>query len=305
MAIKIEMLRSFLTVAEEGNIKDAATRLLRTPSSVSMTLSALEDELGGPLFEQDRKSRLTVLGTYVRDMAEVMIRDHDRGIETIKAFAQSRLGRLHIVAVPSVASRILPPILREFLRRQSGAAVSLVDTDSHQVQQMVVTGEADIGIGGPPPGKLPLSFAPLFEDPFRLVCAVESPLARLPRPLCWQDLLTEDLIVNESARAINAPEYAEMVDKARLTIRNITSLLAMVRANAGVTLLPALACTTLPAGLTALEIETGGVSRVVGLVQRSNSMPSPLATTFVKQLNEQLREVLSHSIGLYPSHVDK
>ena len=96
-----------------------------------------------------------------------------------------------------------------------------------------------------------------------------------------------------------------MVDKARLTIRNITSLLAMVRANAGVTLLPALACTTLPAGLTALEIETGGVSRVVGLVQRSNSMPSPLATTFVKQLNEQLREVLSHSIGLYPSHGDK
>ena len=83
MAIKIEMLRSFLTVAEEGNIKDAATRLLRTPSAVSMTLSALEDELGGPLFEQDRKSRLTVLGTYVRDMAEVMIRDHDRGIETI------------------------------------------------------------------------------------------------------------------------------------------------------------------------------------------------------------------------------
>lgn len=90
-----------------------------------------------------------------------------------------------------------------------------------------------------------------------------------------------------------------MVDKARLMIRNITSLLAMVRANAGVTLLPALACTTLPAGLTALEIETGGVSRVVGLIQRSNSMPSPLATTFVKQLNEQLREVLSHSIGLY------
>lgn len=121
-------------MAEEGNIKDAATRLLRTPSSVSMTLSALEDELGRPLFEQDRKSGLTVLGTYVRDMAEVMIRDHDRGIETIKAFAQSRLGRLHIVAVPSVASRILPPILREFLRRQSGAAVSLVDTDSHQVQ---------------------------------------------------------------------------------------------------------------------------------------------------------------------------
>lgn len=56
MAIKIEMLRSFLTVAEEGNIKDAATRLLRTPSAVSMTLSALEDELGGPLSNRTAKA---------------------------------------------------------------------------------------------------------------------------------------------------------------------------------------------------------------------------------------------------------
>lgn len=298
MALKIEMLRTFLTVAEEGNIKEAAARLLRTPSAVSMTLSALEDELGGPLFEQDRKSRLTALGSHVRDMAQGMIRDHDRGMETIQAFAHSRMGRLHVAAVPSVAARILPPVLRDFLRRHAGAAVSLIDTDSHQVQSLVASGEADVGIGGPPPARLPLTFTPLFEDPFRLVCAAENPLARLGRALRWQDLRAEELIVNESARVIAAPDYAEMVDRARLTIRNVTSLMAMVRANAGVTLLPALACTTLPAGLTALEIETGGVTRTVGLIRRGNSTPSPLARAFVSLLNEQLQPILEQNLGL-------
>lgn len=300
MALKIEMLRTFLTVAEEGNIKDAAERLLRTTSAVSMTLSMLESELGGPLFERDRKSRLTVLGAFVRDVAVMMIRDHDRGMETIQAFAQSRLGRLHIAAVPSVASRILPPILRDFVERHSGAAISLIDTDSHQVLQLVASGEADIGIGGTPPGKLPLSFTPLFEDPFRLVCTADHPLVQLRRPLRWQDLRHERLIVNESARVIDAPEYAAMVESARLTIRNVTSLLAMVGADAGVTMLPALACTTLPAGLTALDMEMEGMRRTVGLVQRSHRMHSPLANAFVTHLNDAIKDVLSHSIGLHP-----
>ena len=57
---------------------------------------------------------------------------------------------------------------------------------------------------------------------------------------------------------------------------------------------------TLPAGLTALEIETGGATRVVGLIQRSNNMPSPLAKSFVTQLNGQLRDILSHTLGLHP-----
>ena len=50
MAIKIEMLRCFVAVAEHGNLNDAANRLGRTPSAVSMSLKQLTDHLGAPLF---------------------------------------------------------------------------------------------------------------------------------------------------------------------------------------------------------------------------------------------------------------
>ena len=43
--IKLEALRVYMTVAEIGNIRDAADRLGRTPSAVSMALKQLEGEI--------------------------------------------------------------------------------------------------------------------------------------------------------------------------------------------------------------------------------------------------------------------
>ena len=57
--IRLDALRALVAVAEHGNIKDAAEQLHRTTSALSMTLKQIEDRLGGPLFEADRKQTLT------------------------------------------------------------------------------------------------------------------------------------------------------------------------------------------------------------------------------------------------------
>lgn len=297
MTIRIEALRTFLTVAEERNIKDAAARLFRTPSAVSMTLSQLEAELDGPLFERDRKSDLTTLGHFVRDVAQVMVRDHDRGLEIIQAYAQNRTGTLRLATVPSVATHLLPALLRGFAAERPQAEIELVDTDSGQVLHQVGTGEADFGICGTPPANAALVFRPLFADPFRVVCAADNRLARLGRPVRWSDLAREELILNEASRVIPAPQYAELAQAARLTMRNMTSLLAMVQAGMGVTLLPALACATLPGPLTALDLADSGSRRIVGTVTRAGIAESPLTRAFHGYLDEKGPELL-RSLGL-------
>ena len=60
--IKLEMLRCFGAVAQAGNLGDAAVRLGKTQSALSMTLKQLEEHLGERLFETERKNRLTPLG---------------------------------------------------------------------------------------------------------------------------------------------------------------------------------------------------------------------------------------------------
>lgn len=297
MTIRIEVLRTFVTVAEEGNIKTAAARLLRTSSAVSMTLSQLEEHLGGPLFEGDRKNALTALGSFVRDVAAVMVRDHDRGIEIIEAFSQGHVGRLRIATVPSVATHLLPVLLRGFIARHSRAEIELTDTDSAQVLQRVASGEADFGICGTPPARGPLIFQPMFEDPFRLVCTNDARLARLDRPVQWADLAEEELILNEASQVIPAPDYATLASDARLTMRNMASLLAMVQAGVGVTLLPALACSALPATLTSLDLADSDSRRTVGAVIRSGAAQSPLTLAFRQYLDSNVATILP-AIGL-------
>ena len=64
--MRLELLKTFRIVAEQGSLARAADILGRTPSAISMSLSQLEAELGAPLFETDRKNRLTPLGERVQ-----------------------------------------------------------------------------------------------------------------------------------------------------------------------------------------------------------------------------------------------
>lgn len=287
--IKLEALRTFVVVAEAGGIKRAAERLNRTVSAVSMTLTQLENELSAELFEQDRKSRLTDLGQFVKETATLLIRDYDRAVEIIKAYANGRTGALRIASVPSVATHLLPSLLKDFVSRHENVDVELTDTDTSQVIRLVETAQADFGICSPLPGVMSVEFSPLFKDRFRLICAQDHPLATLGRPVRWEDLSGSNLILNESSRSLTDSSYTELAASARLTIRNIFSLTAMVGAGLGITLLPALSCSTLPHGVVSVPFADDIVCwRSVGIVQRPNSIESPLTRLFCAHIKQQI-----------------
>lgn len=287
--IGITSLRVFVHVAECGNIRDAATRLYRTPSAVSMTLKQLEQDLGTPLFETDRKSRLTSLGAKVRDIASEMLREHDRALERIEAAATGRQGRLQLASVPSVAAELLPRLLTVFLDARPGLTIELIDTDSLAVQSLVADGTVELGIAGPPEASLGLSFAPLFRDPFRLVCRSDHPLAGHSDPLSWSDLDGARIIGNDPANAIAAEECRRLVAASALKARSVISLLSLVRAGAGVTLLPRLATVSLEADLVALPFADPMAVREVGVIMRDGRSPSPVCHAFLDCLSASYR----------------
>jgi|SRR5688572_1591389 len=288
--VRLETLRVFLIVAESGNIMDAAARLGRTPSAVSMALKQIEDDLGGRLFQSDRKHSLTDLGQFVREATAVLLRDFDRAMELIRAYADSRAGGLRIASVPSVAAMLLPRVLKGFVGARPDVEVELVDTDSVGVRRLVEGGQADFGIASPPPALARLAFRPLFADPFRLVCQAGSPLAKRGRKASWAMLEGHEMILNEASRSIPAPAFRVLAQRARLTVRNVTSLLALVQSGAGVTLLPALATASLPPALRAVPLTDPAAVRTVGLLSREGRISSPLAGSFTAALIAALQQ---------------
>src|SRR6056297_2254988 len=282
--INVSALRTFARVAEYGNIRDAGARLFRTPSAVSMTLSQLERDLGAPLFQNDLKNRLTALGEEILVLAQELLREHDRALERIEALATGRQGRLQLASVPSVAAELLPGLLAGFLDARPGVTIELVDTDSRSVHAMVADGTVELGIAGPVAAGAGLSFAPLFRDPFRLVCRRDHALAAAAGPVGWDALAGERMIGNDAAAAVMAGEYRALVAASALKARNVISLLALVRAGAGLTLLPRLATVSLTPDLVALPLADGAAEREVGVVLREGRSPGPVCHAFLECL---------------------
>ncbi|KAA0909904.1 LysR family transcriptional regulator [Aquicoccus porphyridii] len=278
--LRTQSLRVFVTVADCGNIRDAAKSLGRTVSAISMTLKQLESHLGAPLFETDRKHTLTALGHEVRKLANDLLREHDRTTERIAAIAAGREGALRIAAVPSVAAQLLPPILTDMLVDHPGIRIELLDTDSASVHMLVETGEVELGIGGKPEPRAGLQFVPLFNDPFRLVCNKNHPLAHATSPLTRADLQGHRLISNKST--IGFPDFRNGNPDVASTLsaRNVISLLALVRAGAGATILPALATLSINDDLCSLALDDPTALRTVGFILRQNGNPSPICAAF-------------------------
>jgi DNA-binding transcriptional LysR family regulator len=299
--LKLEALRVFVTVAECGNIKDAAEQLGRTPSAISMTLKQVEDQLGAPIFESDRKHSLTDLGRFTLNVAAVLLRDYDRAIDLIEAYAHNRAGRLRLASVPSVAVMLIPQLLRDFVAARPGVEIDLVDTDSAGVRMLVETGQADLGIASAPPDSIGLGFEPLFRDPFRLICRIGSPLVASPAPLSWDALEGYEMIVNEASRSLPSPGFRALARHARLTVRNVASLLAMVQSGIGVTLLPALATVNLPVSLCSVPLADPAALRIVGLISRQGKIASPVTAAFREIFAAAVRRRAKH-LGLSLPH---
>ncbi len=278
--IKLETLRVYVTVAEAGNIKDAAERLCRTASAVSMALKQLEQEVGGSLFETDRKDNLTALGNFVLETGRVQIQNYDQAIGKIRAFADNKIGRLALASVPSVAANLVPVLLPGFVTERPGVEIELFDLDSHNVRLFVESGQADIGISGKPASTSLVSFEPLFRDRFKLICSSENPLANLRRPLDWSDIEGETLVINGASEKIRSPDYRKLSERASFIVPNVTSLVALAKAGLGVTLLPALSTIDLPSGVVALDLEDEDVERVVGMLTNLSANLSPVTSAF-------------------------
>ena len=295
--LKLEALRVFVTVAELGNIKDASSQLGRTASAISMTLKQIEIDIGGPLFESERKNALTALGAYVLDTGREQVRAFDKAIGSIRAFADSRIGKLTLASVPSVAANVIPPLLQAFIAERPGVEIELIDTDSRNVSSLVEKGIADFGIAGQPSDATLVDFTPLFADRFKLICQRGSRLAKLGQAVQWSDLENETFIMNGAIVIHDIPEFRKLAERASINVRNVTSLNALVRGGLGVTLLPALATTDMPHGVVALDLDDDRIRRQVGFVTSSNTTLSPAAKSFHDYALKNMRSVLK-SLGL-------
>ena len=286
MAIRIEMLRCFLAVAESGHLAGAAERLNRSVSAVSMTLGQLETHLGSSLFETDRKRVLSPLGRFVAEEARAGLRQFDRTVEAIERYARDGVGVVRVAAVPSMAALLLPAAFDAFLAERGDVQVRLRETDSAGVLRALAHERADIGIATVADTAWTGRRSPLFRDEFGLVCRRDHALAASDGALAWRELEGEPFIGNELCEGLGSPEARELCRRARLVVDNTGSLLAMVRAGTGVTVLPRAVTGLHPGDVAFRPLDDPSAVRRIDLLRHPEGTAPPLVEELARHVLE-------------------
>src|SRR5512134_4087947 len=111
--LDLELLRSFVAIAERESFAAAAEQVHRTQSAVTQQMARLEEQLGVALFRKvGRSKRLTEHGVRLLDYARRLLTLNDEALASLAA--QDLRGPLRIGSIYDATEFLLPPLLARF-----------------------------------------------------------------------------------------------------------------------------------------------------------------------------------------------
>jgi LysR family transcriptional regulator, cys regulon transcriptional activator len=147
--MNFQQLRSVREALRCGfNLTEVAKVLHTSQPGVSRQIRELEEELGVDLFVRagKRLTSLTEVGALIVPIIENMLNDAESLKRAGEEFTQQAAGRLSIATTHSQARYALPGAVRDFRQRYPQVSLNLHQGTPDQVAEMLISGEADIGI---------------------------------------------------------------------------------------------------------------------------------------------------------------
>jgi len=227
----IDLLKTFVAICDTRSFTEAARRVGRTQSAVSLQVRRLESSLGRPLFRRGGA------GIALTEHGELLI-GHARDIlgrtaEVMAAFGRAGLDGVVVLGLPEdYAPRILKSVLQAFALVHPQATVDVVIDESRNLVARLADGSIDLAFvteGEGPRGKGSLA----FHDRIVWVGPTEGDIhSRDPLPIALWDH-------NESYGQVMLGALETMKRRYRVAVlsRNMTGLRAAVTSGLAVTVM--------------------------------------------------------------------
>ena len=141
--LDLDVLRTFVAIAETGSFTTAATAVFRTPSAVSMQIKKLEDILGRSVFSRDARSvTLTNDGEMLLGYARRMLSINREAVA--KFIVPDISGVVRLGSPDDYGERVLPHVLKRFAQSHPSIAVDVVIDQSSNLRRRMDDRTLDI-----------------------------------------------------------------------------------------------------------------------------------------------------------------
>ncbi len=122
--LDLDVLRTFVAIAETGSFTTAASAVFRTPSAVSMQIKKLEDILGRSVFARDARSvTLTTDGEMLLGYARRLLAINREAVS--KFVVPDIVGVVRLGSPDDYGERVLPHVLKRFAQSHPSIAVDV------------------------------------------------------------------------------------------------------------------------------------------------------------------------------------
>jgi DNA-binding transcriptional LysR family regulator len=179
MAITLRQLEIFISVAETLQVTKASKKLFITQSAVSMAISELEYQLGGPLFDRHGRSLfLNDRGRFLLPLSKEILSDVDL-VENLMTEDHGVIaGTLEIVASSTIGNYVLPYLIGAFLSRHPNAHINMRVFNTSYAESLILKGEMDLGFVEGTVSSEFVKVLPWFQDELVVIVSPSDKLAR-------------------------------------------------------------------------------------------------------------------------------
>ncbi|TVQ16324.1 MAG: LysR family transcriptional regulator [Leptolyngbya sp. DLM2.Bin15] len=300
----------FLAVVQSNNnFTEAAKRLGIKQPPLSQRIQALEESLSTDqktvvvkLFDRSKRPiELTEAGQAFLIEAQQALIHLDRAVSHARQASQGEIGRLIIGMNNSIANTILPEIVQLFQERFPKVGLELREVTIQQEIQMIKNRQLDVIFQRSPSfaqNDPALSYHPILEEYFVVALPVSHALAKQAKiPL---QALANDAIILPSLDVL--PFYERIVTLCReagfepsinrtVTATGVVTLLSLVAAGAGVSILPNHVQTLHREGVVYRSLQNATLNRQIAVVWRQED-----TSTVLRQFLKVVQEVVNLSL---------
>jgi LysR family transcriptional regulator, hydrogen peroxide-inducible genes activator len=292
--LTLRQLRYFDALARCGHFGRAADACAISQPALSMQIKELEESLGSQLFERDaRHVRLTGLGDAFALRVRNILRSVDELEDLARASRDRLVGRLRMGIIPTVAPYLLPAIMGNLTRMHDGLDIHVRETLTATLIQELEEGRLDAAIVALPVSEPSVTEVALFAESFVLVRPGKDEGKPVPDREALRNmrllLLEEGHCFRDQALSFCNMNAHTTQARKLLDASSLSTLVQMVGAGVGVTLIPemAVAVETRSAPVSVARFKNPQPSRTIGMIWRKTS---PLTKHLL-----QLSEVVRHS----------
>lgn len=276
--MNIRDLQYIIAVAETRHFGKAAERCFVSQPTLSGQIKKLEEHLGVAIFERTNRSvEVTPIGEAIVQHARQVMEQVDAIEQLAQAHQDPLAGPLRLGAIPTISPYLMPlilvPLKQEYPQLKLVLSEEMTDMLIRRLQQH----EIDAALLATPVEEPELEAMPLFDEPFWLAHPRDHAFYN-KETITREDLENTDLLLLAEGhclakQAMEVCRWKERGEMADLRAASLETLLQLVAAGFGSTLVPALAMRgswTTGSGIVTRELDLPDAYRRVSLVYRAS-----------------------------------